>query len=71
MAKGDWEVYEDSDRDRAETTTTQDQTACQMYGHTYETVTDENDEPVVIGTDYIRKCNDCGDTYNYDPEDEV
>ncbi|QFG07815.1 hypothetical protein SEA_ARACELI_1 [Streptomyces phage Araceli] len=69
MAKGDWEVYEDSDREPIETPVHQ-QTACQLYGHTFETVTDDDGNPLVFGTEFMRRCNDCGDTYTYDPDED-
>jgi hypothetical protein len=68
MAKGDWEVYEDTE---SRETPIHELSACQLYGHTFETVVDDNDEPVIVGTDYIRRCNDCAETHTYDPEDDI
>jgi hypothetical protein len=69
MAKGDWEVYEDSDREPVETPVHQ-LSACQLYGHSYEVVTDDEDKPLDFGGEFMRKCNDCGESYTYDPDDE-
>jgi hypothetical protein len=69
MAKGDWEVYEDTDTQPVETPVHK-RSACQLYGHSFETVVDEDGQPIPLGYEFIRKCNDCGETYTYDPDDE-
>lgn len=61
MAKGDWEVYEDSDREPIETPV-QERTACELYGHSFENVID------TVSLDMVRKCNDCGETYKDESE---
>lgn len=38
-------------------------TSCEWYGHLYEPVTDDNDEPVITDDGELRRCTDCGDTY--------
>lgn len=70
MSKGDWEVYDDENVTRVETPVNE-MTACQMYGHSFETVVDDEGEPIPFGFEFMRKCNDCGETYTYDPQDET
>lgn len=70
MSKGDWEVYEEADK-RPTETTENERTACEKYGHSFETVVDDEGEPLNFAGDFVKKCNDCGATYTYDPEDET
>lgn len=61
MGKGDWEVENRPNDEKIE-----NRSACQLFGHCYEVVTEDDGTPVVLGTGVLMKCNDCGDTYEGD-----